>query len=580
MVVAVQSDHGALSDHGSLPESKTVARVIADQLKACGVEHFFCVTGGDQPLWIALDDVGITIVPCRSEHAAVYAADGYARLTGRPAFVYGQYGPGVASVASGLADAYWAMSPVVSLTSSTRTRSRHRFEYQELDQVPMAKPVTKWAATLPRPDRAAELVRAAIRTAVSVPPGPVHLEVPADLLGAEAGEQDVYPLPQFAQLPGPRAAADPQLLPAAADLLLGAERPVILAGNGALLSGAWAELAQVAELASIPVATTMGGKGVIAETHPLAIGVVGRYSRKVANDILTEADVVLAVGCRLGGLATDSWRRPAPIAKIIHLDADPSVLGATYREELSILTDAKLGLAALAEELRSRGPVPKSGWADEVATRVEAWRGEVAKAAASSQPGALHPATVITALREVIGPDDILVADTGFMGAWTGALYEVTEPGRRYLRAAGSLGWAFPAAIGASLAAPQSKVVCVSGDGGIGYHLMELETARRCGAPVVIVVLNNRCLAFEYHDQRWLYDNRIVPQVNDFLDVNYADVATAAGATGIRVSDPGELGPALAKAMQADGPALIDVLVDKEVHAPVSVFERVIPRNV
>lgn len=574
------SNHGAKSEAG-----KTVARVIADQLKASGVEHFFCVTGGDQPLWIALDDVGITIVPCRSEHAAVYAADGYARLTGRPAFVYGQYGPGVASVASGLADAYWAMSPVISLTSSTRTRSRHRYEYQELDQVPMAKPVTKWAATLPRPDRAAELVRTAIRTAIAVPPGPVHLEVPADLLGADGGDQDVYPLRQFGQIPGPRAGADPQLVPAAADLLLGAERPVILAGNGALLSGAWAELAQVAELASVPVATTMGGKGVIAETHPLALGVVGRYSRKVANDILTEADVVLAVGCRLGGLSTDSWRRPAPAAKIIHLDADPSVLGATYAEELSILTDAKLGLAALAEELTKRGPVQKTTWAQDVATRVNAWRGEVAKAAASSQPGALHPATVITALREVIGPDDILVADTGFMGAWTGALYEVTEPGRRYLRAAGSLGWAFPAAIGASLAAPllrqtPAKVVCVSGDGGIGYHLMELETARRVGAPVVVVVLNNRCLAFEYHDQRWLYDNRIVPQVNDFLDVNYADVATAAGATGIRVSDQSELGPALAKAMAADGPVLLDVLVDKEVHAPVSVFERIIPRNV
>lgn len=563
-----------------LSEPRTVARVIADQLKACGVEHFFCVTGGDQPLWIALDDVGITIVPCRSEHAAAYAADGYARLTGRPAFVYGQYGPGAASVASGLADSYWAMSPVVSLTSSTRTRSRHRFEYQELDQVPMAKPVTKWAATLPRPDRAAELVRAAIRTAIGVPPGPVHLEVPADLLGADAGEQDVYPLPQFAQIPGPRAAADPQLLPPAADLLLGAERPVILAGNGALMSGAWAEVAEVAELASVPVATTMGGKGVIAETHRLAIGVVGRYSRKVANDLITEADVVLAVGCRLGGLATDSWRRPAPTAKIIHLDADPAVLGATYREELSMLADAKLGLAALAEELRSRGPVQETSWASEVSARVQAWRGEVAKAAASPMPGALHPATVIGALREVIGPDGILVADTGFMGAWTGALFEVTEPGRRYLRAAGSLGWAFPAAIGASLAAQHAKVVCVSGDGGIGYHLMELETARRCGAPVVVVVLNNRCLAFEYHDQRWLYDNRIVPQVNDFLDVNYADVATAAGATGIRVSDPGDLGPALAKAMRADGPALVDVLVDKEVHAPVSVFERVIPRDV
>jgi acetolactate synthase-1/2/3 large subunit len=571
----------------------TVARVIADQLKVCGVDHFFCVTGGDQPLWIALDDVGITIVPCRSEHAAAYAADGYARLTGRPAFVYGQFGPGVASVASGLADAYWAMSPVVSLTSSTRTRSRYRFEYQELDQVPMHAPVTKWAATVPRPDRAAELVRAAIRQAVAVPPGPVHLELPADMLGEEAGDQAVYPLPAFAQLPGPRASADPSTLAGAADLLLGAQRPVILAGGGVLLSGAHAELAELAALTGIPVATSMGGKGAIAETHGLALGVVGRYSRKVANDILAEADLVLAVGTRLGGLVSDSWRKPSAQARIIHIDADPAVLGATYREEVSILADARLGLAALTAEIRGRGDGSRgdrsrgdsgrgdSGtWAKRAGERVQAWRGEVARAQASSRPGALHPAAVIAAVRDALAPADILVADTGYMGAWTGALFEVTEAGRHYLRAAGSLGWAFPASIGASLAAPDATVLCVSGDGGIGYHLMELETALRCGAPVVVVVLNNQSLAFEYHDQRFLYGNRIVPQVNDFLDVNYADVAVAAGAGGIRVTQPEQLGPALAKAISAHGPFLVDVLVDKEVHAPVSVFERTVPRAV
>ncbi|HEX3924119.1 MAG TPA: thiamine pyrophosphate-binding protein [Streptosporangiaceae bacterium] len=418
----------------------TVARVIADQLKVCGVDHFFCVTGGDQPLWIALDDVGITIVPCRSEHAAAYAADGYARLTGRPAFVYGQFGPGVASVASGLADAYWAMSPVVSLTSSTRTRSRYRFEYQELDQVPMHAPVTKWAATVPRPDRAAELARAAIRQAVGVPPGPVHLELPADMLGEEVGDQAVYRLPAFAQIPGPRVGADP---------------------------------------------STLAGEGAIAETHDLALGVVGRYSRKVANDILAEADLVLAVGTRLGGLATDGWRKPSARARIIHIDADPAVLGATYREEVSILADARLGLAALTAEIRGRGDGGRGDgggpgtWAKRAGERVQAWRGEVAKAQASSRPGARHPAAVIAAVRDALEPADILVADTGYMGAWTGALFEVTEAGRHYLRAAGSLGWAFPASIGASLAAPDATVLCVSGDGGIGYHLMELRRRRR-----------------------------------------------------------------------------------------------------
>ena len=201
-------------------------------------------------------------------------------------------------------------------------------------------------------------------------------------------------------------------------------------------------------------------------------------------------------------------------------------------------------------------------------------------AACSSQPGALHPAQVVRAIREVTHATDVIVADTGYMGAWTGALLDVEETGRHYLRAAGSLGWAFPAAIGASLAAPDRNVVCVSGDGGIGYHLMELETARRLGAPVKIVVLNNVSLAFEYHDQRYLFGNRILPRVNDFVDIDYGAVARAMGVGGAQVTEPEALAPALYDALAADGPYLLDVRIDKEVHAPVTVFERVLERVV
>jgi acetolactate synthase-1/2/3 large subunit len=559
----------------------TVAETITDTLREYGTEYFFCLTGGDQALWIALDEAGIKVIPCRSEAAAAYAADGYARVTGRPGFVYGQFGPGVANVAASLADAYWAMSPVISLTTSTRSTSRYRHEYQELDQLALHPALTKWQAAADRPERAAELVRAAIRHATATPPGPVHLEVPTDILAAQVDGVTTYAEPLFGRVPGPRAGADPAAVRAAADVLLAGERPVIVAGNGVLLSGAWAELLRVAELASVPVATTMGGKGTIVDDHDLSLGVIGRYSRKVANDLVSEADVALVVGCRLGGLATDSWRRPSRGARIIHLDADPTVLGATYREEVGIVADAKLGLAALADELAGRGPArPRSSWAEQAAGRVSSWRDEVAKAALSSRPGALHPAAVLAELRDTMDPADILVADTGYMGAWTGALFPVTEPGRYYLRAAGSLGWAFPAAIGAALGAPDQRVVCVSGDGGIGYHLMELETALRCGVRLTVVVLDNRSLAFEYHEQRYLYHDRIVPSVNDFRDVDYAAVARAMGADGIRVSEPGDVGPALREAAKADGPVLVDVLIDKEVHAPVSVFERVLPRVV
>src|SRR5919201_1899204 len=408
-----------------------VAQTIAQTLKAYGTEYFFFVTGGDQDLWIALDDAGIRLINCRSEKAATYMADGYARISGKPGFVYGQYGPGVSNVAAGLADPYWAMSPVISLTSSTRTTSRDRYEYQELDQLPMNAPVTRWNRAVVRPERAAEMVRAAIRAATGSPPGPAHLEIPADMLRA-----DIDPVPIYKDAPFVQALAD---------------------------------------MLSIPVATSMGGKGSIREDHDLALGVIGRYSRKVANDVVREADLALVVGCRLGGLVSDSYTVPSAQARILHIDVDTNVLGTTYREEISVQADAKLVLQALIEEVGRRGiRRTRTVWAQQAHERVKAWTEQVQRAAKRPPEQPIHPAAVMLALRAALAPTDIVVADTGYMGAWTGALYPVTAPGRTYMRAAGSLGWAFPAALGAAVAAADRRAVCVSGDGGIGYHLGEV----------------------------------------------------------------------------------------------------------
>jgi acetolactate synthase I/II/III large subunit len=559
----------------------SVADAVCRTLKAYGTEYFFCLTGGDHALWIALDDVGIEVVLCRSEHAAVYAADGYARESGKPGFVYGQYGPGVANVVAGLADPYWASSPVVSLTTSMQTTSLGRYEYQELDQLPMHGPVTAWARTVVRPEQAVPFLRTAIRTATSTPAKPVHLEIPADVLRAEVDVGEVYAEDGVGRVPARRAAPDPGAACQVVNALSTATRPVVLAGTGVILSEAWDELAELAELASLPVVTSIGGKGSIDETHPLSVGIVGRYSRKVANDVAGEADLVLAVGTRLGGMVTDSWRIPPPATRIVHIDADPTVLGNNYREELSVVGDAKLSLRAVCDELRARPERPTFvDWADAVAGRVAAWRQRADALGADSKLEAIHPARVIAALRHELASTDVLVADTGYMGAWTGALYPVTAPGRHFLRAAGSLGWSLPAAIGAALAAPDRRVACVIGDGGVGYHLLELETALRCGADVTIVVLNNRSLAFEYHGQKLQWNNRVLPKVNDFLDVDYAAVARALGAEGIRVGDPSELTAAIGRALGCGRPSLVDVLIDKEALAPVTNFETIVPRDV
>ncbi len=558
-----------------------VAETIARTLKAYDTDYFFLVTGGDQALWIALQEAGICMVSCRNEATAVYMADAYARVSGKPGFVYGQFGPGVANVVGALADSYWSMSPVISLTSAMPSMSKDRYEYQELDQLPMHTSVTKWNKTVSRPERVADMLRSAIRAATGSIPGPVHLEIPADILNGDMEEGVVYKEPSFGKLPSLRSAPPADAVSALVDALLSAQRPVIIAGNGVLISQAWDELQVLAEMLSLPVTTSMGGKGAISEEHELALGIVGRYSRKTTNDIVRECDLALVIGCQLGALATDSYTVPTPQTRILHIDTDTNVLGAIYREEISVLADAKLALQALIDEVRRRDiPQERSAWARSTFARMQHWKEHVRQTATRSPAKPIHPATAIQSLRAALNPEDIVVADTGYMGAWTGALYPVTAPGRTFLRAAGSLGWAFPASLGATLAAPDKHVVCVSGDGGIGYHIGEIETALRYNLPTTVVILNNVMYAYEYHGQKYLWDNKIIPQVNDFIDVDYSAVARAFGARGERITDARDLPDALRDAVHANKLTVLDVMVDKEISAPVTTFENALERTI
>lgn len=558
-----------------------VAETIAQTLKAYDTNYFFLVTGGDQALWIALQEAGICMVSCRNEATAVYMADAYARVSGRPGFVYGQFGPGVANVVGALADSYWSMSPVISLTSAMPAMSKDRYEYQELDQLPMHSSVTKWNKTVTSPKRVADMLRSAIRAATGSIPGPVHLEIPADILNGDMDETVIYKEPSFGKLPSLRSAPPADVVRALVDALLSAQRPVLIAGNGVLISQAWDEVRTLAELLSIPVATSMGGKGAISEEHELALGVMGRYSRKITNDIVRECDLALVIGCQLGALATDSYSVPSPQTRILHIDTDTNVLGAIYREEISVLADARLALQALINEVRYRGiERQRSAWACATLARIQDWQEGLQQTINRSAGTPIHPAVAIQSLRAALNPEDIVVADTGYMGAWTGALYPVTAPGRTFLRAAGSLGWAFPASLGATLAAPDKHVVCVSGDGGIGYHLGEIETALRYNLPTTVVILNNVMYAYEYHGQKYLWGNKIISQVNDFIDVDYSAVARAFGARGERITEARDLPDALRDAVHANKLTILDVMVDKEVSAPVTTFETVVERTI
>jgi acetolactate synthase I/II/III large subunit len=557
----------------------TTATAVALELRALGVEHFFLMTGRDNKLWIALESVGIRQILTRTESAAVYMADAYARLTGRPTFVYGAYGPGAANVAGAMAEPFWSGSPVVAFTSAMRRADRNRREYQELDQPALFSSVTKWGVEASVPVHVPRLIREAARHAISGAPGPVYLGIPGDLFELDIADYQEPPIGVAPTMPLARPAPTAAEAETVVRRLVAAQRPMILAGNGIHQSEAYAALQLVAERLGVPVVTSSAGKGSIAETHELALGSVGRYSRNYANAALREADVVLAIGTSLGGLVTDSYKLISSKAALIHVSIDPDVVGLNFPTELGLVADSRRFLEALLEAADridvSSSPAHEEHVAALSRDRAE-WRER--RTAIASQDGTdgrpMRPESILTTIEELMADDAILVADTGYSAAWGGALAGMKSAGRHFLRADGSLGWAYPASLGAQLAQPDKQVICLTGDGGFGYHIGDIETAVRLGLPVIVVILNNQTLAFEEHVQNLLYGH-IVPAVNEFLDVDYGLVARSFGANGVRVTDGEAFRRAFTEALERRGPTIIDAVIDRDAMAPVTRYDRV-----
>ena len=559
-------------------ETMTVSQALAKLVRAYGAEYVFTLTGAPQdPLIDMQNREGVRVVLGRSERSALAMADAYARVTGKPTFSIVQFGPGATYLPASIIDAYWASSPLIAISGTTNTRTRHRFEYQELEQTSMFPAITKWAGDLPQPERIADVVRTAVRASVSGVPGPVYLGIPADWFGRKlAIPQEIYAEPAFLRTPAGRVAPVAQDVERAIALLSSAEKPVLIAGGGVILSEAWQELTALAEALNIPVVTTMAGKGSIADTHALAVGVCGRYSRKVANDTLAAADFCLAVGTKLSSMGTNVFQYPGKNTRIVHFDLDPNTLGRTYREELSVVADSREALKMLREAaLAARVNGSKwAAWTKQVQASVASWQEDLKRVASEPRhEGRLNPYHIMRLIDQHLGGDDLLVADTGYMAAWAVTVLQQKKPGRNTLRAAGSLGWAFPAAFGAKLAVgAKRRVFGLTGDGGLGYHLTELETALRLKIPVVQIVMNNASLAFEYHVQKYVHEE-ICAEASEFLDVKFGDVARAFGAHGERVTSADEFIPALRRAEESGKPAIVDVVVSRELPPPVTRYE-------
>lgn len=566
-----------------------VGQIVGETLKSYDIEYVFGLTGGDHPLLLGLRDAGIKFVLAHSERAGVAMADAYSRVTAKPSIAYGQWGPGAALCVSGIADAYWAQSPVVCITTAIHTGGLYRYAYQGIeDQQSLFSPVTKWNAYVPNITRLPDILRTAFRMAVGGVPGPVHIDISQEL--SRSAEYDlpdarIYAESDFKKAPAFRVAPATEDIERVIKAIAQSKRPLILAGGGVIASEAWDELVRFAESLSIPVVTSSAGKASIATDHPLAVGGVGNYSRKVANEVAAKCDTCIVIGSNLGDHTTWSRQAPAQSARIVHIDLDPGVLGTSYQEEVSVVGDAKMTLKAVIEAIEASGVTKKAcpwaEWLREVQQMVSAWK--EAFRTISSNPGtegAINPYFVMAALNRVISPDDVIVADTGYMAAFGNTCIDVKTPGRKYIRASGSLGWGFPAALGAQYAVKdRARVICLSGDGGIGYHTADIETALRCNLPVVTLVMNNSTLGFTYNQLNIGYKESM-PEVTDFLDVDYGAVARAFGAYGEKVRSAGDIEGALRRALDSGKPAIIDITTDRDTYAPVIFYERIEPRQV
>lgn len=550
----------------------TGSQFIADFLDAYGVSCVFFVPAILNETLAEIEfRTGIKRILTHGEKSAAYMADGYARASGRPGVCFAQC-VGAANLAAGLRDPYLACSPMVVLTGGPHPRSRHRNVYQQIDDLPLFQPVTKYSARVEDVTRLPDVLRQAFRAATTGRPGPAHIELAGHQgeLEREVGDLSVAPEAPFRRVPPLRPPADREAVAAAARLLEQAARPVIVAGGGTRLSGAGSELVEFAQRLAIPVATSLNSKDVMPGNHPLNVGVPGLYCRESANRIVLEADLVLFVGSHTGSQVTFDWQVPPLETSVIQLDIDPEELGRHYPNRVSLLGDAKTVLGQLIDASDASTAASRQQWVKRAQTMVRQWREEFA-GLMNSDAVPIRPERLCRELSELVPPDTLLVSDTGHSGMWTGGMIDLNEPGQGFIRAAGSLGWGLPAALGAKLASPHRPVLLFSGDGGFWYHLSELETAVRWNINAVLLVNNNRSLNQEIAVYTAAYGGELRgkhAELWQFGDASFAEIGRAMGAEGIRVEKPGELAGALDKAFSAEKPCVVEVVTEKTAVAP------------
>ncbi|WP_119168718.1 thiamine pyrophosphate-binding protein [Algihabitans albus] len=555
------------------------AEALVRLLDLHGVEVIFGLCGDTSlPFYDALHrlDHGMRHVLTRDERSAGYMADVYARISGKVGVCEGPSGGGATYILPGVVEANESSIAVLAITTDIAVSSHGKFALTELDQEALFRPLTKWNKVIESSDALPRSVRAAFRQMSSGRPGAVHLGLPFDVQKNPVDAEEIWGDASQGRFPALRTAPAPDQVEAAAEALTSAERPVIVCGGGPVIAGARAEVTALAERLGAVVATSISGQGAILDDHPLALGVVGSNGgAEETRAVLDEADLVLLVGCRAGSVTTERWRHPAAgKQRILHIDAEPTVIGANYPTEVGLAADAKLALAALLAAVdgklgETRRPAERARSAVAEAKSAKFAR---FNALADSLDRPIRPERVVRELSELLPDDAIVVADPGTPCPYFSSYFELKHPDARMIsnRAHGALGYSLPGVLGAYYARPSAKCVAVMGDGSFGFNAGEMETLARTGAPITLVVFSNSVYGWIKAGQHSGFGQRYFSV--DFSQTDHARVAEAFGLKAWRVEDPAELRGALAAAIEHGGPSLVDVVSQPlhEAAAPVT----------
>ena len=526
--------------------------------------------GGFQllPFYDAARRLGLAHHLINDERAGVFAADAYAKVSGRVGLADATLGPGATNLVTGLVEALNAGSPMVVLTGNTHRDHSWKNMTQESRQLDILRPAAKEVIRVEAVHRIPELLRRAFAVATTGRPGPVVVDVPEDICHATHGygDDEFHADAMYQAIPALRCRPDASSVERAARMIAEAKRPILLAGGGVHLSGAAEALTEFARAINVPVAHTMTGKGAIPCSDALNAGLFGRYDR-IANKLIEESDLIIVVGCKLGEIATKRFTVPPIGKRIIHLDILPEEFGRTREPEVALWGDAREGVRELAAALAADAPAIRARQADyagDVVRRMADWR-ESVRGRLESDETPVAMARLMHELNVIMPADGVLIADGGFAAHWGGLLYDTKQAGRGFVpdRGFASIGYGVPAAIGARATSETRPIFAITGDGGFNMMLGELETARRLELDFTIIVVNNAASGYIKALQHLMYGAEGY-HASDLAETNYARIAEAMGVTGIRVESPDQLEDAIQKAMTTKGPVIMDVVVTRD----------------